>query len=512
MIIQFIVFTSLILFLFLWCKNLYDRILISKNILLKFIFCLGLTLIFKCDWGVHFLGMEYEDAYSFSAYVRQLSYGINSNDLRIEGLDIGSLNNPITTSTYGGHFITYPLFLYLFTSIFGFSFSIISIVNTIIAFMSLLTLALFYNYPNKNAWLIATISFCIAPAINLFSTTFLSESFSSLISICFILSFFSLRKNSSIYLKFFVLCSFFLAILSKRDNSILFIIPLLASIYLYCKERKFIKAIKVLVPFILIFIIISTFIHNILLAEIEETNDISQPTFSITIFLSQFPIYIKSLFSFPYFSISTPLFIIALVYGYHKKHNRFEIFSLLVLFLGYLTMYSAHYRGYYFIKEIETFTPFSTFRYINNFFYIIPIVLAIAIGNDKKILNPLCILISIFSCISIFYTFMFRKELSNEEYFSRFKNVSEVTSVLPENAVVITDVPLLFINVSSPDIFLCNLNQIESINFGTSNEFFLYCEDNDIFTERYNINLSSFKKLKIKEFSGGRTLYKLQLK
>lgn len=511
MITQFIIFTSLILFLFLWCKNIYDRILISKNILLKFIFCLGLTLIFKCDWGFHFLGMEYEDAYSFSAYTRQLSYGIQSNDLRIEGVDIGSLNNPVTTSTYGGHFITYPLFLYLFTSIFGFSFSVISIVNTIIAFMSLLTLALLYNYQNKHAWLIATLSFCIAPAINLFSTTFLSESFSSLISIGFILSFLSLRQNSSIYHKLFVLCSFFLAILSKRDNSILFIIPILAGIYIFCTERKFIKAIKILVPFILIFIIISIFIHNIFLAEIEETSDISQPTFSITIFLSQFPIYIKSLFSFPYFSISVPLFIIALFYVFYKKHNRYEIFCLLILFLGYLTMYSAHYRGYYFIKEIESFTPFSTFRYINNFFYIIPITLALALGNGNKIWKPLCVLITIFSCISIFYTFIFRKELSREEYFSRFKDVYEVTSVIPENAVVITDVPLLFINISSPDIYICSLDQIETINFRNTNEFYLFCEDNDIFTERYNINLSSFKKLRIKEFSDGRNLYKLQL-
>ena len=175
-------------------------------------------------------------------------------------------------------------------------------------------------------------------------------------------------------------------------------------------------------------------------------------------------------------------------------------------------MYSSHYRGYYFIKGIESFTSFETFRYINNFFYIIPIALAMAIGNQKKEFRPFVALISIFSFISIFYTFNLRKELSEEEYFSRFKDVSEVTSIIPENAVIITDVPLLFINISSPDIYICNLNQIESINFNTPYEFYLFCEDNDTFIERYNINLSSFQKLKIKSLSDGRNLYKIKLK
>lgn len=471
MIIQFFVFTVLILFLILWGKIIYDKIISSNHIIVKIIVCLFLVILFKYDWGTQFLGLEYEDAYSFSAYTRQLSYNIHSHDLRVECVDVGSLHDPILTSTYGGHFITYSLFLYLFTSIFGFSFFTISIINSIISLMSLLTLTFNFNDARKNIWLIVALSYCLAPAINLFSTTFLSETFSSFISICFVLSFFSLNKKSTIYHKVFVLCSFFLAILTKRDNTILIIIPFLVSFIEFINKRYLIS-VKIILPYILILIFISLFIHNIFLAELEETNDISEQTFSLSIFTHQFPIYIKSLFTFKFFTISIPLFFIALILGFITKNSKKEIICLTCLFIGYILMYSAHYRGYYFIKEIEEFTPFSTFRYLNNFFYIVPITIGFALKNSCNLIKPTYAILCIFCCISLFFTVSLRKELNEEEYLLRFKNIDKISSLLPEDAVIITDVPLLFLNVSSPNIYICNLSQIDNVNFNTSKKYF----------------------------------------
>lgn len=140
--------------------------------------------MFKYNYGTHFYGLEYEDAYVFSFCARQFLYDIFPTSFLIDAVSVGSLTEPMLTSTYGGHFIMYPTFLSLFTNIFGWSPTILSIANTSIAFFILLILSILPK--NQENWFILPVLYCCAPIINLFTTCFLSEIFSSFICLVFV--------------------------------------------------------------------------------------------------------------------------------------------------------------------------------------------------------------------------------------------------------------------------------------------------------------------------------------
>lgn len=505
MAIHFCILSCLILFLLLWGKHLFNNFNNTKSDYLKVIICIIFVCIFKCDWGIHFLGLEYEDAYSFSAYTRQLSYNIVSDSLRIQCIDIGSLIEPQSLGIYGGHYITYSVFLYLFTSIFGFSIATVSIVNTIISLLSLLTLA-FYNYENKYGWLIAISFFCFAPAISLFSTCFLSETFSAFLCICFVLGFFGNLENKSLYGALFVFLSFSLCVLTKRDNIILIIIPTIYSIHeLYYKNHR--KAIKYIVPYIFIIVGTILFVHNFLIAEFEESADISQSTFSFKIFSAQILIYIKSLCSLSYYSICTYFFIISLLLRIIQRKMTKESICLSTMFFLSIFMYSSHYRGYYFIEHLEEFNEFATFRYINNFFYIIPIFIALTFHIRRKyILYALICLIPL-CFFSAYKTYTLRVKSNQEEFILRLEDVKIVNDILSKEDVLITDVPLLFLNIISPDINICNIQRVGDINFNASHKFYILADDLQVLDNRYRLNTTGIDKQIVQILPSGKKLY-----
>lgn len=508
--IHFIIFSSLILFLLLWSKNFLGNFKKSESPYIKLIICIVFTLLFKYDYGFHFLGLEYEDAYSFSAYTRQLSYGVLSDSLRIQCVDIGSLSNPQSLGTYGGHYITYPIFLYLFTSIFGFSITGISIINSFISLLSILTLA-FFKYENRYGWIVAVSIFCLAPAINLFSTCFLSESFSAFLCLCFVLGFFNLKNNNSEIYKIFVYLSFFLCILTKRDNAILILVPFTYAIFeLFHKEYK--QSIRYVLPYLIIIVLSSIFIHNLFLAEFEESTDISQTTFSFSIFLSQFPIYIKSLLSFPFFSVSAIFFSILLIYNIVSRKFSPSLVSLSVLFVASIIMYSSHYRGYYFVENLEPFNEFSTFRYLNNFFYIIPCFIALSFSLPRKYEITTLTSVLILNVFTFFLTLTLRANFSQEEYAQRFEDIENVAPLLDANDVLITDVPLLFFNLISPEQNICNIQRISELNFNSSHRFYFYADDLNVLDNRYNLNLSKFDKQVVSVLPSGLKLYLIDKK
>lgn len=502
---QFLVFFLLVLFLLLWGKLFIDALKKTDIPYIKIAACIICVCLFKCDWGIHFLGLEYEDAYSFSAYTRQLSFGITSDSLRLQCVDIGSLLDPQSLGTYGGHYISYSVFLYLFTSIFGFSFTSISLVNSGISLLSLLTIT-FYKYPNKYGWLIGVLLFCLAPAVNMFSTCFLSESFSSFLCLCFILSYFDRNNHKSILFRIFILVSFLLCILTKRDNTILFIVPAIYSLHaLGNKDYKL--ALNEILPFIIIIILSTFFIHNFLIAEVEESSDISQSTFSFNILCSQLPIYLKSLFSFTYFNICMALFLFVIVLNLILHHSDIRLTCLVALFLISLLMYSSHYRGYYFVENLEPISEFITFRYINNFFYTIPLFLALSFRLYQKYVMPVIVILTILSLVSILLTFNLRVINNNEEYSLRFKDIEIIDEIVKNNDVVITDVPLLFLNVSTPDKYICNIQRISDINFNAPYNFYFYVDDWSVVDKRYNLGLSRYNKRLIKILPSNKKLY-----
>lgn len=505
---QFLVFFLLVLFLLLWGKLFIDALKKTDIPYIKIAACIICVCLFKCDWGIHFLGLEYEDAYSFSAYARQLSFGITSDSLRIQCVDIGSLLDPQSLGTYGGHYITYSVFLYLFTSIFGFSFTSISLVNSGISLLSLLTIA-FYKYPNKYGWLIGVLLFCLAPAVNLFSTCFLSESFSSFLCLCFILSYFDRNNHKSILFRIFILVSFLLCILTKRDNTIMFIVPAIYSLHALV-NKNYKLALNEILPFFIIIILSTFFIHNFLIAEVEESSDISQSTFSYNILCSQLPIYLKSLFSFTYFNICMALFLFVLVLNLILHHFDIRLTCLVALFFISLLMYSSHYRGYYFVENLEPLSEFITFRYINNFFYTIPLFLALSFRVHQKYVMPVIVILTILSLVSILLTCNLRVSNNNEEYSLRFKDIEIIDEIVKNNDIVITDVPLLFLNVSTPDKYICNIQRISDINFNAPYNYYFYVDDWSIVEKRYNLGLSRYNKRLIKILPSNKKLYLIE--
>lgn len=505
---HFLVFFLLVFFLLLWSKIFIDALKKTDIPYIKIVVCIICVCLFKCDWGIHFWGLEYEDAYSFSAYARQLSFGITSDSLRLQCVDIGSLLDPQSLGTYGGHYITYPIFLYLFTSIFGFSITSISLVNSVISLLSLLTIA-FYKYPNKYGWFIGVLLFCLAPAVNLFSTCFLSESFSSFLCLCFVLSYFDRNNHNSILFRIFILVSFLLCILTKRDNTVILIVPAIYSLYaLWNKNYKL--ALNEIIPFVIILILSTLFIHNFLIAEVEESSDISQSTFSFDIFCSQLPIYLKSLFSFTYFNICMALFLFVIVLNIILRRFDIRLTCLVALFFVSLLMYSSHYRGYYFVENLEPLSEFVTFRYINNFFYAIPLFIALSFRLHQKYIMPIIVTLSILSLGSILLTYNLRITNNNEEYNLRFRDIEIIDEIVTNNDVVITDVPLLFLNVSTPDRYICNIQRISDINFNAPHKFYFYVDDWLIVDKRYNLGLSKYNKRLIKTLPSDKKLYLIE--
>lgn len=175
----------IIMFVYTVAHDIKEHVSSSWFVIL---FCIVLTTLFKTDFGISFWGLEYEDAYSFSFCARQFLYDIYPSSFLIDAVSVGSLENPLSTFTYGGHFITYPAFISIFTNVLGWSPNTISYINTLTAFGILVILSLLGK--QNRYWFIAPILFCCAPIINVFTTCFLSETFSSLICITFIYAFF----------------------------------------------------------------------------------------------------------------------------------------------------------------------------------------------------------------------------------------------------------------------------------------------------------------------------------
>lgn len=330
------------------------------------LFCIVLTTLFKTDFGISFWGLEYEDAYSFSFCARQFLYDIYPSSFLIDAVSVGSLENPLSTFTYGGHFITYPAFISIFTNVLGWSPNTISYINTLTAFGILVILSLLGK--QNRYWFIAPILFCCAPIINVFTTCFLSETFSSLICITFIYAFF--QKETSIR-NALCLVSFGLALLCKRENLALGFIPIFEWVYTAYKTKKMpsIKVtLKQIVPFAIIIIIYFWACQNVFDIERIESKDIGQPTFSIQNFINAFPVYVKSLLSINSFSIISYLYVGGMIlYAIKCRRITKEMLFTSLLFFSFIVLYSSHYRGYFytkgeqlsFLKHIDTSITFS---------------------------------------------------------------------------------------------------------------------------------------------------------
>lgn len=118
----------------------------------------------------------------------------------------------------------------------------------------------------------------------------------------------------------------------------------------------------------------------------------------------------------------------------------------------------------------------------------------------------------ILNVFTFFLTLTLRANFSQEEYAQRFEDIENVASLLDANDVLITDVPLLFFNLISPEQNVCNIQRISELNFNSSHRFYFYADDLNVLDNRYNLNLSKFDKQVVSVFPSGLKLYLIDKK
>ncbi|KAA6332459.1 hypothetical protein EZS27_019038 [termite gut metagenome] len=472
------------------------NIYVTNKYWIRILFLLVLALLFKNDWGIHFYGLEYEDAYVFNFIARQFAHNIYSHSFLTDGILVGSMEDPIIMGTYGGHFITYPVFMSYFYRFLGFESHYICYINTFIEFLSLSILSIFPIKINKtNFGFLLPILYCIAPIMNVFSNTGFSETFSSFICLSFLLSAALYIENKSWYNCFFCIICLLLSFVCKRENVCLLIVPFSYVVWNYCRDKIVNKMDLVLfISSSFVLILYLTYIQNIFNIEQIESTDINSSTFSIHYFIQLFPIFIKSLFSINYFSISIYVLVVSAFFVW--KRNEYWTLIFIILFAIYLLLYSLHYRGYFFVKYNEL-SVFETFRYINNFYYLVPLIAASAlyklfIKSKKWIIYLSCTVILIFSLSA---TFNFRKELSLIEDEDRFHATKIVCQFLEkeDDVVLITENILLYQLISNDKFTICDIAQFSSTNhvfYGKTNFILINDDSIDYLMKRFGISLN----------------------
>jgi len=494
-----------------------------KELYYLLVFSILVTLIFKFPYSNHFLGLEYEDAYVFNFSARQLSENIYPLSLSTDGISIGSINNPISTVTYGGHFITYPVFISWFYNIFGFNMYIPSYLNAFIELLTIFMLSVLFKkiFKFDRTWWFAGLIFSIAPVMNVFSNTHLAETFSSFAVLLSVLSFYYFFKSKK-PLSLIVFGVFFLtALVTKRENLVIFSFYLVFTFYFLISKKEKLKTI--IFPISLSIIIIAIylcFIKNVFSIEQNEAIDISTSTFSFVNFLKLVPIFTKALFRMKWFGIHSILFVLAILYIIFYKRDNILLVSLIVLYISFFAIYTLHYRSYYFINFGKV-APFESLRYLNNFFLVSTIIIAIILSElikNKRFEKISVSLLSIVLLFSVISTIKLRKNFSDIEQVQRFENPEKVLKFLSfknDSSTLITDNILIFQLLGSKDLNLVDLNCLNNYELKSNDRYLFITKQNR--QESYKFRhpeiikiISSMKLKEIMTFNNKDGLYKIE--
>jgi hypothetical protein len=146
--------------------------------------------------GTFFMGLEYEDAYIFTAnsHFLFLNPDLYSTPLQTHACVFGSLSNCEIEATYGGHFIVLPSIAYFIHRILGYHPYAVCWINYVASFISvfLLYLLCIRLTEDRTNSLVAALVYATCPAMCLFHTSALAETVSSLFVLIYVFCFLSL--------------------------------------------------------------------------------------------------------------------------------------------------------------------------------------------------------------------------------------------------------------------------------------------------------------------------------
>lgn len=464
-----------------------------------------ITTVFKLLFVLYpFHGLEYEDAFVFSDVARYLQYNYQwgIDPFQTKSCLDGSISNCFQFGTFGGHYMILPLIVYLLNEIIGYSIFNIFIVNFIASFF-----ALYFYIRTLHLLNVSNIGICFSvlllvttPFLNVFNTSGLSETFSSLFVAGTV--FFYLKssledynyKRSAFWLTItFIVVSF----LTKRENLILLSLPALG-IMLLAKEKA-LKPHRLINISILFAVptgiaVLYNMVARINEMEAAESVGLGISTFNLTNFTMLFPKYILSFLNIYYFGISGTLFLITSIYVIllHKK-LEFKLISLLSLL--YLVMYSSHYRSYYQVHFGDV-NIFETLRYTSNYFPIACLCFgALTKVHDKleKLLyiakTQIFAIIVIYILTVTFLNITTRLDLSKKEFESRIMPVVETIRLTKVEDWVLSDISSVFHlyadkNRNFIDSYATRLDRILQLQKTINGQIYLLRRETDNMNEK----------------------------
>ena len=316
-------------------------------------------------------------------------------------------------------------------------------------------------------------------------------------------------------MSFAVMTAFFIAILTKRENLVLIVIPLIHYGYSIINEKNLNKHKELisLAGYCFLVLVYLIFVQNVFIIESTEAQDIEASTFSFLYFQKLAPAFIGSLLNPLYFGITTLLLICLIARSSYLRSIDVNIFALLACWLFYFLLYTFHYRGYFFVKG-ERISEFETFRYLNNFYCLTPILVYMFfcdIRNSRMLYSAFLVLL----LSSVYPTITLRKNFCDDEWRCRFEAPQKTLEILhkeaPSSAIVISPDILTLQILGNNSLFVCDAVHFDKLDFNRNDyQYYMLCRDGDIdYMQRRHGAIIDLRRWSVhSDFENGFKLYK----
>lgn len=468
---------------------------------------LGSRLLF---FSYPFWGLEYEDSFIFNDTGRYLAYDYDHHSMpyRCQSCIDGSYTNCYEYASFGGHLLTFSFILSGINWIFGYSYFNIFILNFAFSILIIIIVNWFSKVHKSFSFHIFAFLFALTPFISVFNTSGLSETFSSLFVVSFLLLLYQLneldfrRKSISFWISMIVLI---FACLVKRENALLmFFLCCIPIFRLGFKQKPILKSYIFFVAVSSVFLLILfTSLDLIQTVKDEEADIKGESTFKLEFLFLNLKLLFYAMMNFRYLGIAGLGFLIVAGWCCYKKSiTKIGAMSLVLSFL-YMILYSSHYRSYYQVIY-QTSSPFEALRYLTNYFPLIAIFISsmnynyiLKLLKSKLSLFSLKVIILIFLLILSINVILTRTMLSKDEYYSRIQPVLETLKIANEKDFIITDIPIVFRCFSTENQKIINIFDLTQkrleIIINTKHESSVYIvrsTENEREVLRYGINFN----------------------
>ena len=156
-------------------------------------------------------------------------------------------------------------------------------------------------------------------------------------------------------------------------------------------------------------------------------------------------------------------------------------------------------------------SSFETYRYINNFFYLIPLVF---ISLRCKFVRQIKLIVCIALTISLFNTYSFRLRMSETEYQERFNEAQIVRNYIQANSsrsVLICENILLYQNICDDNFNVCDIRLYDKLSKGYYTDCYILLSDLNYLKERYSLNIDLQDISPVMNLGDGQYLYKYKM-